>query len=87
MIQSMNDPRCYKAYVSGNFIHDKATQNNERGQLNMICFAGTNLPHQISNREQNAHFPIMITDAKVSALCTHNPSSASPNVALADKLN
>ena len=43
MIQSMDDPRCYKAYVWGDFIHTKTIQKNEQG---------TNLPHQISNLEQ-----------------------------------
>ena len=32
----------------------------------MICFAGTNLPHQLSNLQQIVNFPIMITHAKVS---------------------
>ena len=43
MIQSMDGPGCYKAYVWGDFIHTKTIQNNEQG---------TNLPHQISNLEQ-----------------------------------
>ena len=43
MIQSMDDPGCYKPYVWDNFIYTKTIQNNEQG---------TNLPHQISNLEQ-----------------------------------
>ena len=47
IIQSMDDPECYQAYVGGDFIHTKTTQSNDQGQLKMICLAGINLPHQI----------------------------------------
>ena len=66
IIQSVDDPECYQAYVGGDFIHTKTTQSNDQGQLKMICFAGINLPHQISNLEQIAHFPIMKRHANVS---------------------
>ena len=66
MIKSIDDPGCYKAYVWGEFIHNKTTQTNEQDCLKIIFFTGTNLPHKISNLEQIAYFPFMITHAIVS---------------------
>ena len=55
------------------YTHQDHTEQWARS-AKMICFAGTNLPHQISNLEIIAHFPMPM----YSAVCTHSPSSAGP---------